>query len=102
MKKTILFTMLMSVGGAMANSVEFEEPFRLEAGGEIICAESPGYACPTVFDLDADGKEDLIVGQFNGGKMMFYKNIGIPGKLKFAKGTWLMNGKKPASVPGVW
>ena len=39
----------------MANSVEFEEPFRLEAGGEIICAESPGYACPTVSDLDADG-----------------------------------------------
>jgi len=52
-----------------------------------------------VADVDDDGKKDLLVGQFNGGKIRVFKNLG-DGKL--ATGEWLMAGGKAAEVPGVW
>ena len=49
--------------------------------------------------MDGDGKEDLLVGQFNQGKIRVFKGLG-GGKL--AKGTWLQAEGKAAEVPGVW
>ncbi len=41
---------------ALAN-VAFEEPFRLTASnGKHISFESPGCACPTLADIDGDGR----------------------------------------------
>ena len=78
---------------------EFEAPVRLKAGGKFIRTESPGYASPCWADVDGDGKKDLIVGQFAGGKMKVYRNLG-QGRLE--KGKWLKAGGKVAEVPGVW
>jgi len=78
---------------------QFEAPVRLKAAGEYIKTESPGYASPCWHDVDGDGKKDLIVGQFAGGKMKVYRNLGS-GKL--AKGEWLEAEGKVAEVPGVW
>ena len=50
-------------------------------------------------DVDGDGKKDLLVGQFSGGKIRVYKNLG-DGKL--AAGEWLKTGGAVAEVPGVW
>ena len=44
-------------------------------------------------------KKDLVVGQFNGGKMKVYRNLG-GGKL--AEGEWLEADGEIAEVPGVW
>jgi hypothetical protein len=49
--------------------------------------------------VDGDGKKDLLVGQFNKGKIRVFKNLG-EGKL--AAGVWLMAGGDVAEVPGVW
>ena len=38
--------------------------------------ESPGYAAPCWADIDADGKKDLLVGQFTQGKIRVFKNLG--------------------------
>ncbi len=97
----MLMTWLLVVLGAAAppQAPEFAPPVRMEAEGKIVKVEAPGYAAPAWFDVDKDGKKDLIVGQFNGGKMMVYKNTGN-GKL--AKGEWLMAAGKVAEVPGVW
>lgn len=82
---------------------EFEKPFRIEADGEPIAVESPGYACPTFADVDGDGVPDLVVGQFRGGNMMFYKNLASLGETpKFAAGEWLKTEEARAMVPGVW
>ena len=78
---------------------EFEVPVRVKAAGDYIKTESPGYASPCWADVDGDGKKDLIVGQFAGGKMKVYRNLG-DGKL--AKGEWLKAEGKIAEVPGVW
>ena len=80
----------------------FEDPVRLEADGTPIAMESPGFAAPTFVDVDGDKKKDLVVGQFKGGKMHFFKNVGTAEAPKFAKGDWIKTGDKEAVVPGVW
>ena len=114
MLKTILNTTMLSAclaAGLTATPIsavplscaqqgpEFEAPVRLKAGGKLIKIESPGYASPCWADVDGDGKKDLIVGQFAGGKMKVYRNLG-QGRLE--KGKWLKAGGKVAEVPGVW
>ena len=88
---------------AKPSDYEFQAAMRVEAAGEPIEVESPGYACPSLFDLDEDGAEDLIVGQFNGGKMKWYRNLSSPGEApEYAEGEWINSGDSPAEVPGVY
>ena len=80
----------------------FESGMMLLANGEPVAVESPGYACPTIADVDGDGAQDLVVGQFNGGKMHFYQNLSKPDEIpKYASQQWIMTGPVPAQVPGV-
>jgi hypothetical protein len=93
------FTLAAACGANPATGVEFDKPVRLKAGDELIRVERPGYAAPCLADLDRDGKLDLLVGQFNKGKIRVYKG---QGGLKFAAGEWLKAGGEVAEVPGVW
>lgn len=79
--------------------VEFEKPVRLKGGDELVRVESPGWAAPCLADVDRDGKPDLLVGQFNKGKIRVYKGLGGQ---KFAAGEWLKAEGGVAEVPGVW
>ena len=86
-------------GAALCGAAEFEPPVRLKADGVAIRVESPGYASPCWADVDGDGKMDLLVGQFNKGKIQVFKGLGGG---NFAKGAWLQAGGTAAEVPGVW
>jgi hypothetical protein len=99
MKRVLLAALLPVCGAALCGAAEFERPVRLKADGVAVRVERPGYAAPCWADIDGDGKKDLLVGQFNGGKIRVFKNLGA-GKL--AKGTWLQADGKAAEVPGVW
>jgi hypothetical protein len=77
----------------------FTEPVRLEAAGKRIRVESPGYAAPCLHDVNGDGRKDLVVGQFSGGKMQIFLR-GEEGR--FAQGQWLEVDGEVAEVPGVW
>jgi len=69
---------------------QFESGVRIRAGNEPIEVESPGYACPTLADVDGDGVEDLVVGQFRKGKMKWYRNIAKAGRTpEYEKGKWI-------------
>jgi len=95
-----LISTIIAVGGlAVGSSDEFQPPIRIMADGIPVRVESPGWACPCWADIDGDGIKDLLVGQFNGGKIRVYKNLG-DGKL--AAGDWLKADGAVAEIPGVW
>ena len=99
MRRWLLSAMLAGGAAATAAAAEFEPPVRLEAGGAAVRVESPGYAAPCWADIDGDGRNDLLVGQFNGGKIRVFKGLG-EGQL--AAGEWLKAEGAVAEVPGVW
>jgi hypothetical protein len=99
MKRRLLATLGLLCGPALCGAAEFQAPVRLKADGAAVRVEAPGYAAPSWADVDGDGKKDLLVGQFNGGKVRVFKSLGGG---QFAAGTWLQAEGKPAEVPGVW
>ena len=98
---TLLLLSTLLVGGELAvgGAAEFQPPVRLEANGVPVRVESPGYAAPCWADIDGDGRKDLLVGQFQGGKISVHRNLG-DGKL--APREWLKAEGAVAEVPGVW
>lgn len=95
-----LSTALIVAGGlAASQAVEFEAPVMLHAAGEPIGVDSPGWAAPCWADIDGDGKAELLVGQFAGGKIKVYEH---QGGLEFARGEWLQADGKAALISGVW
>lgn len=99
MKKLWYLTLVILCTGVVGKAQQFEDPVRLMADGAAVRVESPGYAAPCWTDIDGDGNKDLLVGQFNGGKIHVFKNLG-DGRL--AAGHWLQAEGKVAEVPGVW
>jgi FG-GAP-like repeat len=99
MKQQLLTALGLLCCAAPCGAVEFAAPVRLKAGGEVIRVESPGFACPCLADIDGDGKPDLLVGQFNKGRIQVFKGLGGG---EFAKGSWLQANESTAEVPGVW
>ncbi len=97
--KRILVTLGLVCGASGCGVNEFKPPVQLMADGAAIRVEAPGYAAPCWADMDGDGKKDLLVGQFNEGKIRIFKNLGDG---KFAAGEWLKAEGKVAEVPGVW
>jgi hypothetical protein len=83
---------------APARAQEFEKPVRLEAGGRPVDTDI-GHAHPLLYDIDRDGKRDLLVGQFGEGKLRIHKNIGTNEAPKFAEHTWFKAGGEIATVP---
>ncbi len=84
---------------AAQKAPQFDAPVRMKAGDTYVAVEAPGYAAPCWHDVDGDGKKDLVVGQFKGGKMQVFKNLG---QNQLDKGTWLQAEGAAAEVPGVW
>ena len=99
MMLTLLSTILAGGLVAFGGPAEFHPPVRLKADGVSVRVEEPGWACPGWADIDGDGKKDLLVGQFSGGKIRVYRNLG-DGKL--AAGDWLKADGAVAEIPGVW
>ena len=97
--KTRATLTFIAAGSSLAAAAEFEKPTRMAVGDAPVRVESPGYAAPCWQDIDGDGKKDLLVGQFSGGRIKVYKG---DGKGNLAKGEWLKIGDKIAEVPGVW
>lgn len=90
----VLITALLLSGSPPALS----KPIKLTADGVPIATDI-GHPDPWVHDLNGDGKKDLLVGQFDGGKLRVYLNIGTDKSPKFGKFTYLQIAGKPASVP---
>jgi len=87
-------------GYASAAPIERElgKGVKLEAAGKPIDAEV-GHLVPWVADWNGDGRKDLLVGQFVGGKIALYLNEGTDAAPRFGSGRFLEAGGKEISLP---
>ena len=74
------------------------DPVRVTAGAGYVDSEH-GHANPLWADIDGDGRPELIVGQFEGGKGRIYRNKGTGKAPKFDDYSWLQAGGTDVKVP---
>ena len=82
----------------VAQASDFNEPFKVLDGTQPINVEI-GHAAPLLYDINGDGKKELLVGQFGGGKLRIYKNVGTNSNPQFEGFTWFQAGGQLASIP---
>jgi hypothetical protein len=71
---------------------------------KILAAGKPvdvpvGHAVPWVVDWNRDGKKDLLVGQFRGGKIRIYLNSGTDAEPAFEGFSYVRAGEAEISLP---
>jgi hypothetical protein len=79
-------------------SDELAPPVRLTAGDKPINV-TIGHAAPFYGDVDGSGVRSLLVGQFDGGKLRIYRNVGTAKEPKFDRFTWFLDGKPEGCIP---
>ena len=84
---------------APAPKSERAAPVQVQAEGKPIDITEVGHAAPFHADFDGDGKRDLLVGQFGGGKLRVYKNTGTEAEPKFANYEYFKAGADLGTVP---
>ena len=90
---------VLSMGFVAPITNDLQEPVRLKAGGEYIDTGSCiAHSGPYLFDLDEDGKQDLLVGDFSG-HIHFYKNTGSNEAPEYAAGRLLEADGQAIEVP---
>lgn len=87
----------------LAAAIAAGSPVEFAYQGEVQCAgtriDVGGYAAPRLVDWDGDGLQDLLCGQFDYGRIRFYRNEGSAGSPLFNSFLYLMDGASYLSVP---
>ena len=89
---------LIALAASFVLQGELGKPVRLEADGNPIDTEV-GHATAAYYDWDGDGKRDLLVGQFGGGRMKVYKNHGSDTAPAFKALTWFEAAGEVVTTP---
>lgn len=99
MSYSMLFCLIsLTQAGSEATSTQFEPAVRLTAGGRVIDTDV-GHAAPFVGDIDGDGNQDLLVGQFGEGLLWICRNVGTNAQRKLAARVKFKDGNKDGRVP---
>lgn len=91
MKKTFVLFILLAII-AVAETPVFEPPLPIQAGGVNINVGYGGNASPFMIDWDGDGKQDLLLGQYDQGRIRFYTNTGTHFNPTFGSFVYLQAG----------
>lgn len=72
-------------------------PVPVMAGKEPI--QVAGNAAPFFGDIDEDGQNDLLVGQYQLGRLRVYRNLGTNARPRFDEFQWFRADRQIAAVP---
>ena len=87
-----LAVIVLGFAGSGEERPELAALIKLRAAGQPIDVGGQGHAAPFVGDFDGDGVNDLLVGQFDDGKLRVYRNIGTNAEPRFGDFTWFKAG----------
>jgi len=73
MRQVLVFACAL-VTLAFAQAPRFQGPYPVLSGGNPI--DVSYYAAPVMYDWDGDGNKDLICGEYDGGYIRYYQNVG--------------------------
>jgi hypothetical protein len=80
-------------------AADLAPPVHILAGGQPLDVERSGHAAPFVGDIDGDGKPDLLVGQYDEGKLRVYRNTGTVAAPRLDAYTYFIAGGQAGRVP---
>ena len=95
---TLAITLSLSLVTAQQKIPALKTPIIVEAAGAPIIAKV-GHAAPLLYDYNKDGRMDLIVGEFGGGRARVYLNQAKKGQPRFKEFTFIKANGVHASVP---
>ena len=96
----IVMAGLLAVSAPAAEvASDLELPVQIQAGGQPLDVQREGHSAPFVGDFDGDGVRDLLVGQYEQGRLRIYRNLGTNTEPRFDAHTWLSAGGQTGRVP---
>ncbi|UCG30962.1 MAG: hypothetical protein JSV53_03560 [candidate division WOR-3 bacterium] len=98
MMKSCSILITLSASFVFAQTPVFDPPVYVQANGVNINVGYGGNASPFVIDWDGDGNQDLLLGQFDLGKVRFYTNTGTNYNPTFGSFVYLQAGGVDISV----
>jgi hypothetical protein len=81
MKKTLVWIAVLAASLAFGAIPRFADPVLLTDNDTII--DVGNYGAPQMFDWNLDGKKDLVLGQYEYGRIRFYPNLGEDSAAEF-------------------
>jgi hypothetical protein len=101
MKSIWIVIPLVLSGAAHASELasDLDGPVQITADGKPIDVQREGHSAPFVGDFDGDGANDLLVGQFEEGRLRIYRNVGTNSQPRFDKYEWFKTGAELGRVP---
>jgi hypothetical protein len=95
----IVFALGSLVIPAAVAASDLTPPVQVQAGGKPIDVNFVGHSAPFYADVDGDGVNDLLVGQFDEGRLRIYRNLGTNASPRFEGYQWFEAGGTIGSVP---
>ena len=96
---SLLGSLLMLSAPDGTESHELRPPVPILVEGEPLDVGRDGHSAPFVGDIDGDGKSDLLVGQYDEGRLRVYRNRGENSRPRFQDYSWFEADGKPGRVP---
>jgi hypothetical protein len=96
----ILMPLLLGAGPpAKELASDLERPVQITADGQPIDIQHDGHSAPFVGDFDGDGVNDLLVGEFEDGRLRIFRNLGTNAQPRFENYEWFKAGAELGRVP---
>jgi hypothetical protein len=80
-------------------AADLDGPVQIMADEKPIDVQRDGHSAPFVGDFDGDGVNDLLVGEFQDGRLRIYRNLGTKAQPRFDQYEWFRAGAELGKIP---